>query len=117
MLENIALIKEVHEHLPTIKAQKIAKEMLEKIHQEHISLYRVSACTPVEIFYIQFIRALMMKEKKIIIVTPFSLIENLRDINVIIKNITILGSEKEILLLDMLSNENHYEGSQCSIVK
>jgi len=117
MLENIALIKEVHEHLSTQKAQKIAKEMLKKINQEHISLFRVSACTPIEIFYTQFIRALMMKEKKIIIVTPFSLIDNLRDINAIINNIKILSSKKDILLLDMLSNENHYEGSLCSIVK
>ena len=117
MLENISLIKEVHEHLATSKAQKIAREMLTKIGQEHISLYRVSSCTPIEIFYTQFIRALMMKEKQIIIVTPFSLIDNLRDINVIIDNIKILCSEKDVLLLDMLSNENHYKGSICSIIK
>ena len=117
MLENIALIKEVHEYLSTSKAQKIAREMLTKIGQDHISLYRVSACTPIEIFYTQFIRALMMKEKTIIIVTPFTLIENLRDINAIIDSIKTLGGEKDILLLDMLSNENHYEGSPCNIVK
>jgi ABC-type lipopolysaccharide export system ATPase subunit len=117
MLENIALIKEVHEHLETLKAQDIAREMLKKISHEHVALYRVSSCSPTEIFYIQFIRALMMREEKIMIVTPFSLIDNLRNINVIIKNIEILAHKKHILIVDMLSNEIHYQGTACNTVK
>ena len=117
MLENIALIKEVHEHLATLKAQEIARAMLKKISQDHLSLYRVSSCTPIEIFYVQFIRAVMMKENKIMIVTPFSLIDNLRNINVIIENIKILTDTKHILIVDMLSNEIHYEGTACNTVK
>ena len=117
MLENIALIKEVHEHLATPKAQNIARDMLRKISQEHIALYRVSTCSPTEIFYIQFIRALMMNEDQIMIVTPFSLIDNLRNINVIIENIKILAHKKHILIVDMLSNEIHYKGTACNTVK
>ena len=117
MLENIALIKEIHEHMATLKAQEIARELLKKISYEHIALSRVSACSPTEIFYIQFIRALMMKEDDILIVTPYSLIDNLRNINVIIENINILTDKKNILIVDILNNEIHYKGTTCNIVK
>lgn len=117
MIENIALIKEVHNSLSTPKAQENAQTYLEKINLEQIATYRLTACSVDEIFYVQFIRALMTQEKNIIIVTPFSLIENLRNINDIIENIKLLNQDKNILILDTLNNEIHYKGYSCNIVK
>ncbi|EDZ61850.1 hypothetical protein CBGD1_1933 [Sulfurimonas gotlandica GD1] len=53
----------------------------------------------------------------VIIVSPFHLVDNLRDIDIILTTITKLETEKNILILDTISNETHYKGSSCNIVK
>ncbi|MDA3909557.1 MAG: hypothetical protein PF437_10780 [Sulfurimonas sp.] len=117
MLENIALIKEVHEHMPTKKAQEEAKESLKKIELENIGLNRLNQCNSYEVFCVCFIRALMTKESDVIIVTPFHLIDNLRNIKTIISIVEKLQVKKNILILDTISNEIHYKDSSCNIVK
>lgn len=117
MLENIALIKEVHEHMPTKKAQEEAKEQLKKIELESIGLYRLNQCDTYEVFCVSLIRALMTKEMNVIIVSPFHLIDNLRDIETVVATIQKLEVKKNILILDTVSNEIHYKGSSCNIVK
>jgi ABC-type lipopolysaccharide export system ATPase subunit len=117
MLENIALIKEVHEFLPTSLAQKEASEYLKKLEVETIGLNRLNQCSSLEIFSVSLIRALMTKEMNVIIITPFHLVDNLRDIETILTIIKKLQSSKNILLLDTISNETHYKGSSCNIVK
>ena len=117
MLENIALIKEVHERLSREKAEEIASDSLEKIALGDVGLKRVNQCNSLEIFYVMFIRALMSKETTVIIATPFSLINNLRDIQPIIDNIEILNESKNIFIFDSITNKSHYEGSSCLIVK
>ena len=117
MLENIALIKEVHEFLPTPIAQKEASEYLNKIDLQDIGLNRLTQCSSLEIFSVSLIRALMTKEMDVIIVAPFHLVNNLRDINTILTTIEKLGNKKNILILDTISNETHYKGCLCNIVK
>lgn len=117
MLENIALIKEVHEGLSIKKAETLALEMLEKINLISIAQSRSSQLTQQEIFYVIFIRAMMTKESKIYITTPFSLINNLRDITILINDIMILDSKKEIFILDIIINEIHYKETTCNIIK
>jgi len=117
MLENIALIKEVHELLGREKAEALANEYLQKIGLSHIGLYRLNQCSDVEIFYVMYIRALMSKATDVIITTPFSLISNLRDIEPIIATLKLLGSEKNIFILDSVINELHYKEKSCHIVK
>jgi len=116
MIENIALIKEVHESLATKLAQKEASEYLEKIDIS-IGLNRLNQCTSFEIFCVYLIRALMTKETNVIIVTPFHLIDNLKKINEILMVIEKLEINKNIFILDTLSNETHYKGCLCNIVK
>ena len=117
MLENIALIREVHKHLPTKEAQAEARESLRKIDLENISLNRLNQCNSYEIFCVCLIRALMTKEADVIIVTPFHLIDNLREIQTIVSVIEKLEVQKNILILDTISNETHYKDSSCNIVK
>ena len=117
MLENIALIKEVHELLPTKLAQKEASEYLQIIGLGDIGLNRLTQCSSLDIFYILIIRALMTKEMNVIIVTPFHLVDNLRDMESVLANIQKLNDKKNILILDTISNETHYKGCSCNIVK
>ncbi len=117
MLENIALIKEFHEFLPIPLAQKEAFEYLKKIDLQNISLYRLTQCSSLDIFYVCLIRALMTKEMNVIIVMPFNLVDNLKDIKKVFKTIDKLEVEKNILILDLISNETHYKGCSCNIIK
>jgi ABC-type cobalamin/Fe3+-siderophores transport system ATPase subunit len=117
MLENIALIKEVHEHMPTLQAQEKAKESLKKIELENIAFNRLNLCSSYEVFCVCLIRALMTKEMNVIIVSPFHLIDNLRNIETIVSTIKKLEVKKNIFILDTISNETHYKDSSCNIVK
>ncbi|MFT7005399.1 MAG: ABC-type lipopolysaccharide export system ATPase subunit [Sulfurimonas sp.] len=117
MLENIALIKEVHNNLATPIAQKEAGEYLDKLGLLDISLNRINQCNSMDIFHVCLIRALMTKETNIIIVTPFHLIDNLRDISTLVSSIETLDIKKNILIIDTISNKTHYKGSSCNIVE
>ena len=118
MYENVALIKEVHEHLSTKKAQELTSNYLQKINLDEIGKNRVVQCNEVEIFYVMFVRALMTKEKNIIIVLPFSIVKSITDIKNILENLlTLTSNEKNVLILDTISNELHYKGTICHTIK
>lgn len=117
MLENIALIKEVHAFMSISKAEALAAGLLEAIDLDYIGPNRVTSCSNTEIFYVMFMRALMSDAKNIIIVTPYSILYNLRDIKEILNKINIIKNEKNVLILDTLNQEINYKGSECTIVK
>lgn len=117
MLENIALMKEVHEGMPTQEAQSIAKTYLAKIGIEKIANNRLTQCNSLEIFYVMLLRALMHNKDTIMIVTPFFLIKKLSDIGGVLENISLLNSGKTLLILDNISNQSYYEGKACNIIK
>ena len=66
IVENISLIKEVHEFMPREEAQNQASDLLSKIDLKHIALYRANECSVIEIFYVMFMRALMTSDKNIL---------------------------------------------------
>lgn len=117
ILENIALIKEVHEHLETSVAQEEALAYLQKIELSYLAKFRVSQCNEVEIFLIMIIRALMTKEKTVIILRVFSITNHLINIKTIIDNIQIINNNKKILLLDLHVNESDYKEDRCNTIK
>lgn len=118
MLENIALIKEVHELLATKKAQAHAIEYLRRIDLESIGLKRLNQCTSIEVFYVMVIRAMMAKKQTIFIVTPFFLIKKLAEITPVLEKLALLNKEqKNIIILDNLTNQSHYKGDLCNIIK
>ncbi|MDY0121870.1 MAG: hypothetical protein RBR54_07985 [Sulfurimonas sp.] len=118
MLENIALIKEFHEHMPTSQAQNIAREYLQRIDLGHIANYRANQCTSQELFYVMVLRALMSQKQDIIIVTPLLLIKKIETMNAIIETLERLNDgNKNILILDTHSNELYYKGCRCNIIE
>jgi len=117
MLENIAIIKEVHFWMNTKEAQLLAKEFLDKIGLVHIGEYRLHQCSLQERFFVILIRALMTKEKKIIIKMPYAILYNLRDMRNICQKIDSLNSDKDIIILDTFNNEINYKEALCNIIK
>lgn len=118
MLENIALIKEFHEHMPTSQAQNIAKEYLQKLELTRIANYRANQCTSLELFYVMVIRALMSQKKDILIVTPLMLIKKIDTMNAIIETLEQFNNgEKNMTILDTLSNKFYYKGCRCNIIE
>jgi len=117
MNENIALIKEVHKHLQIKEAEDIATKYLNKINLSKIGLLRLSQCKPIEIFYVMYIRALMMPEKNLVIVSPFNIIRNVKNMQDVIENLAILNDDKNILIIDTITNESRYKGVRCNMIK
>ena len=116
MCENISLIKEVHHLISTTKAKALAMECLKKLSLEDIAFKRPTQCDDTQKFYVMFIRALMCDVSTVIILDPSRLINTLKDIKAIIENIEVL-SEKSVIILDTFSNEVHYEGCSCHILR
>ncbi len=118
IIENIALIKEVHETLCIKKAEALSLEYLQRINFSHIGFLRPIQCNEIEKFYALFIRALMTKERDVIILSPLSLLNTTDEVESIFNDLIQLNQEnKNILILDILTNEVHYEGCICHIIK
>ncbi len=110
MVENIALLKEVQEFMPTKEAQEEGLALLSKLKLSHIGMQRVAQCKSVELFYVMFIRAMMSKKSHIIIDMPYTIIHNLQEIEKVISNIEILNdSKKNIFILDTLNHKIRYK--------
>jgi len=117
ILENISLIKEVHEFMPTTAAENIAKQHLKKAALLDIAYKRPINCTNSELLSVMLLRAMMCKSHTIIISNPIDLLNNLKDIKDIIRDIKDMPDEKNIIILDLLSNEIHYEGCSCHTIR
>ncbi len=116
MLENIALIKEVHQHTPIQEAEEEAQYYLAKIKLDNISKNRIVQCSKLEIFYVMLIRALMTNENNIVILLPFSITNDLTDVKGFIDKIEVLNN-KNILILDLHTNKSKYKDTLCNIIK
>ena len=117
IIENIALIHEVHQNMPAQKAESNILELLQKISLENIANQRIPTCNDFELFCAMLIRAVQTQRKTIFIVTPFSLISSLMTVNEIISIIEKLDLKKDIIILDLQNNKSNYEGVLCHIVK
>lgn len=117
IIENIALMQEVHHHKPAVEAEAEVLELLMRISLEEITQKRTSACNQFEIFCAMLIRAMLSDSTQIFIVTPFTLISTLVDIKEITNVINKLDIKKDIIILDVQNSRTNYEGDLCHIVK
>ena len=118
VLENITLIKEVHERLSYDEAKIPAYEALERVGYRHINQLRSAQCNEKERFIAQLIRASMMQYAKIVVITPFVLLSDAEEIGFLLDCFEKLGIGGRCMVLDMQANRAKYEegGSACSIV-
>ncbi|WP_345993199.1 hypothetical protein [Sulfurimonas sp. HSL-1716] len=117
IVENIAIIQEVHAYKQVIKAEAEALELLRIIALEEIAQKRASQCSEFEIFCAMLLRALMNDNERIVIVTPFSFITSLTSIKEIAEVIYKLDIKKDIIIADMKNNQTNYEGDLCHIAE
>jgi len=117
MLENISLIKEVHEHMPIADAQELAMEFLKRVSLENIAYKRVNECSIIEIFYVMYIRALMSSERRIFIEVTHGVVDSLSNIHKLLESIEMLNREKEVMILDLQEREIYYKDGRCNIIR
>lgn len=110
MCENISLIKCVHHLISIDLAKKEAIDRLTMIKREYIAEKRVVECNSIDIFYTMCIRAMMMDNLRIIIVTPSDIVENKEEMDEIIDIIQLLNNDKKILIVDIDKNKLLYKG-------
>ncbi|MEA3227831.1 MAG: hypothetical protein U9P38_02040 [Campylobacterota bacterium] len=95
--------------MPTREAQLEAKRELHKLNLVTIGEKRVAQCSSLELFYVMFIRAMMTNKNHILIDMPYSIINNLEDIDLLIENIELLNFQnKYIFILDTLNHNSRY---------
>ncbi len=115
MCENIALIKAVHENMSISEANTLAVEMLSMIGLQKIAYKRVENCSKDELLLVMFIRALMTKEKSVILKLPSEIIGGLFHIENILKDMRKVNTSKEIFVCDLVSSKAYYKECECHI--
>lgn len=118
MIENIALIEEVHQRTSRLQAHAHAMEKLRKLKLEPLATKRTSQCNEYEHFAIALIRASMMQYVTIVIITPlvqYSSKDPIEDLKQMIDSLEI---DNPILVLDLKLYESEYEakGFTCNTI-
>lgn len=118
MIENIALILQVHEGLSRKAAHKRARQELKALELLHLADWRYNVCSDKEIFYVQLIRAHMQKNAKIVIDQPFAFLAEEVDLGFIFTALDrLMIAYEEVLIIDLLGQKSHYKETACHIEK
>ena len=118
MLENIALISQVHDKMGMAQSHKKAYAALKSLELEQIAPLRYENCSAKEKFYVQLIRANILKDAKIIIEQPFMLLAEEMSIHFILDALGRLNIPYErVRIIDLVHQENNYKEPQCRIEK
>jgi hypothetical protein len=118
MIENIALIEEVHQRTARQAAHENAMKKFKKLNLEYLAFKRTSQCHEFEIFSTAFIRALTMQCATIIVVTPFLQYSSKDLLEDLIEMIRALEVTDPIIILDLKLYEKEYEakGFTCHTI-
>ena len=119
VIENIALIEEVHQRLPREMAHKNAMEKLTLLELNTIAESRITTCSQFERFKVAIIRASMMLDAKIYIVLPLQQFHTNNSTEDMIQSIVDINIEENTTVLDLVSNleEYHRKGVTCHIIE
>lgn len=118
MLENIALISQVHEKLSITRSHKKAYEALSTLDLGRIASLRYENCSAKEKFYVQLLRANILKDAKVIIEQPFMLLAEEMSIEFILNALQRLNiSYDRVSIIDLIHQQSNYKEPQCHIEK
>jgi len=119
VIENIALIEEVHERLPREIAHRNALEKLGLLRLETIAASRIATCSQFERFSVEMIRASMMLDVKIYIILPLQQFHTNNSIGDMMQLIVDINVEERVTILDLYSNIEKYKrkGVPCHIIE
>lgn len=118
MLENIALVLQVHEHLSRKQAHQEVYHALNALGLEKIAMLRYEACSDKEIFLVQLIRACIKKDVRIIIEQPFLLLGDEFNLDFVFNALDTLNIACErVLVVDLIHQKNYYQEDRCHIIE
>lgn len=112
IVENIALIDEVHHKKSRAQAQKNVLQMLQRLSLEDIAQKRPSACTAEEIFYAMVLRAVLFDASTIIIIGMFHMVDLDHPFATFVQNMRSLHLQKDIIVVDTFLNRTYYEDGE-----
>jgi ABC-type lipoprotein export system ATPase subunit len=119
IIENIALIEEVHQNFERKKSHANALKKLKKLNLQHLETKRSSECSDLEIFSLSLIRASMMKDVIIVVITPLVQYQAEDSLEHLYKVLDTLEIKERTIILDLSLYENDYrdKGIICNIIK
>ncbi len=118
VIENIALIEEVHQRYNRDISHKNAFIKLSQFNMQSLASKKVSQCNELEKFTLVLIRASMMKNVTIVIVTPLVQYQSQDSLDYLLRAMQILKIEKRTVILDLSLYKNDYKekGLTCHII-
>ncbi len=111
VLDNIALIRQYHQHLPRRQAEDLGREYLRKLHMEDLAGKRNSVLLEEQRFCVMVLRAVMVEEAVLVLDRPFKMMPDLPDARFVYDVIrTVEEHYQECHIFDYLWNEGRYTG-------
>lgn len=84
---NIALIKQYHENMPRVKAEKLVLDALQRLNLAHVAYKRNRSLNDEERFGVFLLRACMVRDAIVMIDRPSKLIPHLQDTSFIFQTL------------------------------
>ena len=109
IIENIALIEEVHQRYNRDTSHKNALKKLEKLNMQYLATKQLSECNEFEKFSLMLIRASMMQYVTIVIITPLVQYQSQDSLEYLTQTMKILEIEKRTIILDLSLYKNDYK--------
>lgn len=118
VIENIALIEEIHQRFDRVKSHHNAMKKMQLLDLEHLATQHPSKCSEIEKFSLALIRASMMRDVTIVIITPLVQYPSQAPIEQLEKIMQILAIQKRTIILDLTLYENDYneKGLTCHTI-
>lgn len=119
VIENIALIQEVHQRVVREVAHSNALEKLRLLGLEKIAKSRIATCSQFERFCVSMIRASMMLDAKIYIILPLQQFHTNNSIEDTLQSVCDINIQEQVIILDLVSNIEEYKlkGATCHIIE
>jgi len=119
VVENIALIEEVHQGLARKAAHLNALEKLHVLGLEQIAASRIAICSRFERFCVSMIRASMMVDAKIYVILPLQQFHTNNSIGDTVQSVCDINIQEQVAILDLVSNMEEYKlkGVTCHIIE
>ena len=119
IIENIALIEEVHQRYNRDISHKNALIKLSQFKMQSLANKKASQCNELEKFTLILIRASMMTNVTIVIVTPLVQYQSQNSLDYLLKAMQILKIEERTVILDLSLYKNDYKekGLPCHIIE
>ncbi len=114
-LDNISLMLKYHFNMSVNKAEKYVCELMKRVELENLCYKRPYALSKIDKAFVQYIRAYVSPFDKIAIIKPFSMLDKIEHLEMII-DLSQKLNDKKIKIFDT-DIHGYYKGERCHIIK